>query len=140
MTKTDKMLNLFGYHSKTRLFIIDCISKNGNHINKEDLIEKVVNQFQIQRQSVRWHLRNMLLRNEITINTSNISLKDPVNLIPSPFESWRIIGIPISIVLLLISFSEKNQIATIIATAFTTYSFAIHIPNFITYFKRIRTR
>lgn len=141
MTKTDKMLTLFGYHSKTHLFIIDCITKNGNHINREDLIEKVVNQFQIQRQSVRLHLRNMLERNEITINGANkIRLNNPVNVISSPFESWKIVGIPLSGIFFGISILfQTDPLPILIATIFLIYSFAINIPSIITYLKRIHT-
>lgn len=134
-----KLLNVFG-QSSTRLVIVDCITKNGNRIGYEDLIEKVMSQLKIQRQSVRWHLRKMIQRNLIERNGDRISLKDPVEIFPSTIESWPFAGIVVSLILFLVSYLLPNVLATLIAVVFLVYTVAVNIRlrSLVSYLKKLR--
>jgi len=144
----DRVLSVFG-QSSTRLFIVDCISKNGNSINKEDLIEKVMSQTQVQRQSVRKHLRKMVEKGELVMAGEVVTLRDPVQVIPAPWESWSIIGIPLAIIFLswailneifpgLFSFMRVNFIFIFAMSILTVYCLAVNARDIFAYFKRIR--
>lgn len=133
----ERVLSVFG-QSSTRLFIVDCISKNGNSINKEDLIEKIMSQTQVQRQSVRKHLRKMVAKGELAIDGEVVTLRDPVQVIPTPWESWSIVGIPLAIIFLLISFMQGNFFFIFGMSILTVYCLAVNARDIFAYLKRIR--
>lgn len=140
MTKpfTDKILNAFG-HGSTRLLIIDTIAKNGNSIHDEDLIEKVGTTTKLQRESIRRQLKRMELKGEITWENEKVSLLNPVEVISQPLGTWPVIGIPIGIIFLIISFLfEINPTFQLASIIFILYAFAVNIREIIRYLKKTR--
>lgn len=133
----ERVLSVFG-QSSTRLFIVNCISKNGNNINKEELIEKVMSQTQVQRQSVRKHLRKMVAKGELVMDGEVVTLRDPIQVIPAPWESWSIVGIPLAIIFLLISFMQGDFIFIFGMSILTVYCLAINARDIFAYLQRIR--
>lgn len=142
----ERIFHAFG-HGSTRLFIIDTIAKNGNSINSEDLIEKVMATTSLQRQSVRKQLSRMMKKGEILRNGNNLSLQTPTEVIPheNPIESWTIVGIPISLVFLSISLifpsigmSQNNLTFQLSSVAFTAYAVAVKLREIVTYLRKIR--
>lgn len=127
-------------HSSTRLFIIDTISKNGNKINTEDLIDKAMAATKIQRQSIRKQLLRMIEKGELLKNGNEVSLVSPTEVIPleNPLESWTIIGIPLSLVFLLISLTQNNLFFQLASIVFTLYAVVIKTKDIVAFLKKIR--
>lgn len=132
-----KILGVFG-QSGTRLLIIDHISRNGNSMNKELLIEKVIAETKIQRQSVRKHFRKMVAKGELIINGENVTLKNPVNVIPKPWESWTIAGIPLAAIFLTISLWEGNLMFRLGMVILTAYCVIINARDILVYLRKVR--
>jgi len=135
----ERLLDFLGrdHGRSTRFLVHSYISEHGNKVEKERLIDFVMSKQNLKtRKSVLYHLGKMLEAKVLRENGLYLSLEDPLT--PSPLESWRIIGIPLSTSLLIISFLEQNTVFMIGSFIFTVYSFAICFEELVFYYRRFK--
>jgi len=81
----------------------------------------------------------MELKGEITWENEKVSLLNPVEVISQPLGTWPVIGIPIGIIFLIISFLfEINPTFQLASIIFILYAFAVNIREIIRYLKKTR--
>ena len=130
MTKGPKNVGAYG----TRLFIIKWLNVHGNLVKREDLVEAVMREREVgSRQAVTYHIDNMLKSGDMAEDGDYLHLTDPA--VPDPFESWKMVGIPLSLSSLLISVLNQNMIFVLLSVVFVCYAFAVTTVELLTYYR-----
>jgi len=124
-----------GTYGGTRRFILRFISENGNHVRRDQLFDMVLEKTDVgTRQGVKYHVDDLLKTGKMTEDQEGyLRLAEPVS--PNPLESWRIMGIPLSISFLWISLMEQNMFFTVASATFMLYAFTVAISELLFYYR-----